>query len=156
VTVARLQEDLKTNENLKQQPKQEASDENHCDFIVAVIKNAAEKANGAAFAKKVHCGIVKKPLSLIALVLGIKKGGVNMITIVMAAGVVAGALCGAPVALQLAYAAVTLLFHFVDLRKLMSETQMAIGQKLRAQLDASHALSSVLSARAKSLTPSRF
>jgi hypothetical protein len=29
----------------------------------------------------------------------------------------------------LAYAAVTLLFHFVDLRKLMPETQMAIGQK---------------------------
>jgi hypothetical protein len=138
---------------------------------------------------------VKKPLSLIALPLGVI-GGLNMITIVMAGGFGAGALCGflrlrvfvvivlsplfavcavaggliahtyagwivvvvvgAPVALQLAYAAVTLLFHFVDLRKLMPETQMAIGQKLRAQFDASRALSSVLSARAKLLTLSHF
>jgi hypothetical protein len=66
------------------------------------------------------------------------------------------AVVGSPIDLQLAYAAVTLLFHFVDLRKLMSETQMAIGQKLRAQLDASCALLPVLSARAKLLTPSRF
>jgi hypothetical protein len=119
-----------------------------------------------------------------------------MILIVMAAGVVAGALCGflrlrvfvvillspliatyavasgliahtyagwivvavvgSPVALQLAYAAVILLFHFVHLRKLIPETQMAIGHKIRAQLGAWHALSPVLLARAKLLTPSRF
>jgi hypothetical protein len=39
---------------------------------------------------------------------------------------------GSLVALQLAYAAITLLFHFLDLRKLVPETQMAIGEKLRA------------------------
>jgi hypothetical protein len=123
------------------------------------------------FAKNVHCGIVKKPLSIIALPLGIIGSGLNMITIVMA-GVVAGALCsllrlrvfvviilsplfamcaaasgliahayfwwivvavvGAPAALQLAYAAVTLLFNFVGLRKFIPQTQVAIGQKLRA------------------------
>jgi hypothetical protein len=95
-----------------------------------------------------------------------------MITIVMAAGVVAGALCGflrlrvfvvillspliamcavvngliahiypgwivvavvgSPVVLQLAYAAVTLLSRFMHLRKLIPETQMAIGEKVRA------------------------
>ena len=119
-----------------------------------------------------------------------------MITIVVGAGVVAGALCGflrlrvfvvillspllavcavaggliahtypgwivvavvgAPIVLQLAYAVVTLLFHFVHLRKLIPETQMAIGRKIRAQLGALHALSPVLPARAKFLTPSRF
>jgi hypothetical protein len=92
------------------------------------------------------------PLSLLLAVCA-AAGGLIVHTY---AGWIVVAVVGAPVALQLAYAAVTLLFHFVDLRKLTSETQMAIGQKLRAQLDASHALSSVLSARAKSLTPSRF
>ena len=124
-----------------------------------------------AFAKNVHCGIVKKPLSIIALALGIIGSGLNMITIVMA-GVVAGALCsllhlrvfvvillsplfamcaaaggliahayfwwivvavvGSIAALQVAYAAVTLLFYFVGLRKFIPQTQVAIGQKLRA------------------------
>jgi hypothetical protein len=95
-----------------------------------------------------------------------------MISIVMAAGVVAGALCGflrlrvfvvillspliamcaaaavliahtypwsiavavigSPVVLQLAYAAVILLFHFVHIGKLVPETRIAIGEKLRA------------------------
>jgi hypothetical protein len=123
------------------------------------------------FAKDVHRGIVKKPLSLIALALGII-GEVNMITIILATGVVAGAFCGflrlnvfvvillsplfavfaaatgliahtyagwvvvavvgSPVVLRLAYAAVTLVFHFVHLRKLVPETQIAIGQRSRA------------------------
>jgi hypothetical protein len=72
------------------------------------------------------------------------------------AGWIVVALVGSPVALQLAYAAVTLLFHFVDLRKLLPETQMAIGHKIRALFGAWHALSPVLLARAKLLTPSHF
>ena len=42
------------------------------------------------------------------------------------------AVVGSPIALQLAYAAVTLLLHFVSLRKLIPGPQMAIGEKLRA------------------------
>jgi hypothetical protein len=42
------------------------------------------------------------------------------------------AVVGSPVALQLAYAAVTLFLHFVHSRKLIPDVQMAIAQKLRA------------------------
>jgi hypothetical protein len=37
------------------------------------------------------------------------------------------AVIGSPIALQLAYAAATLLVHFVRLRKFIPETQVAIG-----------------------------
>jgi len=42
------------------------------------------------------------------------------------------AVVGSPIALQLAYVTVTLLLHFVSLRKLISGPQMAIDEKLRA------------------------